>query len=170
VLDGGAGDDDLAGGAAPDTISSGDGDDLIHAGGGADTVDAGAGDDVIAADSGEDHIAAGAGDDTVYINDGTAVGSVDCGPGFDVIVVNHYMYSGGASNESSRLRGEIRDCEWTVGVVPAYDPSVGLTNGRGTIDCGPGNDTVFTGHKRPRLHGCEHVVNQYKITRRGTHR
>jgi hypothetical protein len=29
---------------------------------------------------------------------------------------------------------------------------------------------VFTGNKRPRLHGCEHVVNQYKIRRRGTHR
>jgi hypothetical protein len=43
-----------------------------------------------------------------------------------------------------------------------------LTNGRGTIDCGRGWDTVFTGHKRPHLRGCENVVNRFTAKRRGT--
>ena len=51
------------------------------------------------------------GDDTVYVNNGTAVESVDCGPGADTI----YVTTAGraASRTPRRLRGgDIRDCEY----------------------------------------------------------
>jgi hypothetical protein len=66
-----------------------------------------------------------------------------------------------------RLRGNGAN---TVDAGSGSDIVHALTNGRGTIYCGPGNDTVFTGAKPPRMHGCERVVNQYKVQRRGTHR
>ena len=126
VLDGGPGNDVLAGEASPDSITGGDGDDLVHGGGGGDTINAGPGNDVVYADSGPDRIEARDGDDTVYVNNGTAVAGVDCGPGNDTIVINPYDGPGGISNAQDLRTGQIRNCERVIEAPPVADPTVGI--------------------------------------------
>jgi hypothetical protein len=37
---------------------------------------------------------------------------------------------------------------------------------RGVIDCGPGYDVVYTGHRKPRARNCEKLVNRWTAARR----
>ena len=39
---------------------------------------------------------------------------------------------------------------------------------RGTVDCGPGYDIVYTGHRKPRTRNCEKLVNRWTAARRAT--
>jgi Ca2+-binding RTX toxin-like protein len=156
-LDGGSGNDILAGEAAPDIITSGDGDDLVHGGGAADTIDTGNGNDVIYSDSGSDDITAGEGDDTVYVNNGTGSGKVDCGPGHDAIVINPYEMRGGVSNAQDLREGRIRNCERVIEAEPVDDPSKGvkaiIADHGGARTGGVLNDNLLGGRGSDRLDG-----------------
>src|SRR5215204_7431470 len=127
TIDGGDGEDQLDGGAAPDTVNGGPGNDVIHGGSGADSISAGPGDDQLYSDSGPDRIDAGDGNDTVWVNNGTAVEEVDCGPGDDTIYINPYNRKGGISNAADIRRGKIRDCEHVVEQEKIHDPTKGIT-------------------------------------------
>jgi Ca2+-binding RTX toxin-like protein len=72
LLDAGAGDDTVVGGASADTIASRDGDDSVTGGGGIDHVYLGVGDDVFgwASGDGSDHVAGKAGFDTLDFEGG----------------------------------------------------------------------------------------------------
>jgi hypothetical protein len=39
---------------------------------------------------------------------------------------------------------------------------------RGVIDCGPGYDVVYTGHRKPRTRNCEKLVNRWTTARHAT--
>src|SRR5215211_3326830 len=114
LLDGGAGDELLDGGTGNDTLIG----DFGH-----DDVRGGEGDDNIYSDSGPDVIDAGPGNDTVFVNNGTAVRSVDCGDGDDTVNINPYGKPGGISNAQAVRRGQIRNCEHIVEAERVVDPT-----------------------------------------------
>jgi len=124
------GNDVLDGGPAPDRVFGGDGD--VHG------------------DSGGDRIAAGAGDDVVYGNNGTAVRSVDCGPGDDTIALNPYDAPGGVSNAQALRRHRIVGCGHVIEAPAVLDPSVGtkaMASSAGETLQGTGrNDNLMGGH------------------------
>lgn len=107
----------------------------------------------------------GGGRDTIYGGRGTNL--IDGGAGDDYLQGGAYdnTIRGGDGDDEIRLRGKGLD---HVYAGAGNDIVHALTNGRGSIDCGRGYDSVFTGRKRPRLRGCENVVNRYKTRRRGT--
>src|SRR3954462_2201805 len=142
-LDGAPGDDNLDGGAAPDQISGGDGNDTIHGGTGADDIAGGTGNDTLWADSGPDRIDGGEGDDAIYVNNGTAVEFVDCGPGNDTIFINPYDAPGGISNAKDVREGRIVNCEQVVEQATAEDPTKGVSK-----DSESRNGVTFTGTER----------------------
>ena len=61
------------------------------------------------------------------MNNGTAVESVDCGPGDDTIYINPYDKKGGVSNAQAIREGRIRNCEHVVESEAAEDPTKGVT-------------------------------------------
>ncbi len=75
TMEGGSGDDTLAGGTGSDTLSGEAGDDVLYGQSGNDTLDGGAGDDILMG---------GSGDDTLTAGDGTDI--LDGGTGDDVAV------------------------------------------------------------------------------------
>ena len=95
----------------------------------------------------------------MWVNNGTAVETVDCGPGDDTIYINPYNRKGGISNAADIRRGNIRDCEHVVEQEKIHDPTKGITRDansrqggtlRGTerndnLLGGPGPDTLL-GH------------------------
>ena len=121
------GNDFIDGGAAGDDIDAGPGDDIVHGGTGSDDIRGGVGNDQIHSTSSGDNIDAGAGDDFVYVNNGTAVKTVDCGPGYDTLHINPIDMRGGFSNRRSIRRGEIKanTCENILEVPPPHDPDQG---------------------------------------------
>jgi Ca2+-binding RTX toxin-like protein len=64
VLAGGGGDDLIEGDANDDQMAGGNGNDILDGGAGADDLDGGAGDDVVVGARGVDHLVGGAGADT----------------------------------------------------------------------------------------------------------
>src|SRR5829696_1015225 len=158
TIDGGDGEDQLDGGAAPDTVNGGAGNDVIHGGSGADTINAGPGDDIVYSDSGPDRIDAGDGNDTVYANNGTAVETVDCGRGEDTIYINPYDRKGGISNAQALRGGRIRNCEHVIEQEPVHDATKGVTrdaNSRhgGTLHGTERNDNLLGGPGYDHLFG-----------------
>ncbi|HEX8087089.1 MAG TPA: hypothetical protein VF529_22615 [Solirubrobacteraceae bacterium] len=86
----GPGDDEAAGGAGADELYGGPGNDVLLPGLGADRADGGDGDDLIRDERGDadrDVLIAGEGDDVVRALNGAADG-VECGPGYDVAIVD----------------------------------------------------------------------------------
>jgi Ca2+-binding RTX toxin-like protein len=82
---------------------------------------------VVYADSGADDISAGDGDDIVYVNNGTAVDWVDCGPGNDTLVLNPYDQPAGVSNAQALRAGAFEGCENVIEAAPVPDAATGIT-------------------------------------------
>jgi Ca2+-binding RTX toxin-like protein len=153
--------------------SGGERDDNLLGGRGSDRLDGAGGDDVIWGDrhmaegghGATDVLLGGAGRDTIYGGRGT--NRIDGGPGDDYLQGGAFsnIIRGGAGDDEIRLRGRGAN---RVYAGAGNDVVHALTNGRGAIDCGRGYDTVFTGHKRPSLRGCENVVNRFTAKRRTT--
>ncbi len=87
TLNGGDGDDALAGSNAGDILNGGEGNDLLSGLGGADTLNGGGGNDEIWGGAGNDTINGGAGDDTIlYVSDNGS-DTVDGGADTDTLIV-----------------------------------------------------------------------------------
>src|SRR5439155_21046636 len=97
--------------------------------------------------------------DVVYVNNGTAVESVDCGAGNDTIVVNPYRQPGGVSNSQALRQGRIRDCERVIAASPVADPTRGirwLAGDSGSTRWGSErDDTLLGGRGSDQLSGGE---------------
>ena len=87
------GDDNLAGGAAAETISAGAGNDIVHGNGGNDVILGGSGNDVLYGGSGDDTITGGAGDDTLYGGDRNDTYVYNIGDGNDRIYAKYDTYA-----------------------------------------------------------------------------
>ncbi|MDX6665342.1 MAG: hypothetical protein QOG68_1548, partial [Solirubrobacteraceae bacterium] len=123
---GGPGNDVLDGGNAIDRVHGGPGDDLIHGGTAHDYLWGDGGDDVIYSDGQGDDIRAGSGDDIVYTNNGTAMGTVDCGAGNDTLVVTPKSEPGGYWPAKRMRLGQIKSCEHIVVSHVYSDPAKGI--------------------------------------------
>jgi hemolysin type calcium-binding protein len=122
VLHLGPGNDEAAAGAGDDSMFGGPGNDVLLPGLGADRVDGGEGDDLIRDERGDvdaDVLTAGPGDDVVRAVDGAA-DSVECGPGYDVAIVD----PGDATTECERVevarRARIAARALRTGLHPAF--------------------------------------------------
>jgi Ca2+-binding RTX toxin-like protein len=90
----------------------------------------------------------------VYVNNGTAVKTVDCGPGYDTLHINPIDMRGGFSNRRSIRRGEIKadTCENILEVPPPHDPTKGkkkLTPDRGGRAKGTDRNDNLLGSRGP---------------------
>jgi Ca2+-binding RTX toxin-like protein len=90
----------------------------------------------------------------VYVNNGTAVKTVDCGPGNDTLHINPQNMRGGFSNQRSIRRGEIKaeTCESILEVPPPVDPTKGktkLTKDRGGRATGTERNDNLLGSRGP---------------------
>ena len=88
LLQGGEGNDDLAGYASDDRLSGGAGNDQLNAGAGNDWLDGGAGNDTLYGDTGNDTLVGNAGNDSLHGGDGSDVYRFERGWGQDT-VSNH---------------------------------------------------------------------------------
>ncbi|WP_413102903.1 calcium-binding protein [Streptomyces sp. Inha503] len=84
IVDGGAGDDELHGGAGAQILRADDGDDTVVGGAGEDEMYGGKGDDELRGDEGDDRMWGNSGDDKLYGGPGTD--EISGGPGSNVIV------------------------------------------------------------------------------------
>jgi Ca2+-binding RTX toxin-like protein len=93
----------------------------------------------------------------VYVNNGTAVATVDCGPGNDSVVINPYTSPGGISNAQAVRRGEIRNCESIVEAHAVKDPTVGrrelASDAGATVHGTERNDNLLGGRGSDTLIG-----------------
>jgi len=89
ILTGGSNNDDLAGGAAADTITGGAGNDNLEGGGGNDTIKGGDGNDTLTAGTGTVTLEGGAGNDTLVLGTThTSSDSYDGGAGTDTATLD----------------------------------------------------------------------------------
>lgn len=154
---GGPGNDVLDSGEALDKVRGGAGDDLIHGGSGHDLLWGGSGDDVIYPDLQGDEVWGGPGDDIVYGNNGSALGTIDCGPGNDTLVVNFLDEDGGYSARRRIREGGVDSCERIIYARSPVDPTVGIrytAPESGGVKSGTErNDNLNGGHGSDRLYG-----------------
>lgn len=103
VINGGNGNDTIDGAGGNDTIEGGNGNDVISGGGGTDTINGGNGNDSINGGDGNDSIEGGNGNDR--IDGGSGNDSIDGGTGNDTVIggAGDDALSGGAGND--RLEG-----------------------------------------------------------------
>jgi Ca2+-binding RTX toxin-like protein len=164
VLTGGAGNDTLVGGDAGERIDGGPGNDRVAGLGGDDTIDGGDGADRLSGDSDDQNATPGGGDDVVrggpgddrLTGDGhdaaSAVGHdvLDGGPGTDTVYDDWYRFDGSAGDEDpppvvslngqadDGRPGERDDVEAVERVDTGYQPAQGTA---GTYAGGDGADT-----------------------------
>ena len=142
--------------------------DNLLGGRGSDRLDGGDGDDVLWGDRhlpdggfrAVDVLIGGAGRDTIYGGRGT--NRIDGGASDDYLQGGAFRNTirGGDGNDEIRLRGRRRN---SVFAGRGNDVVHALTNQQRPDQLRRGYDTVFIGHKRPALRGCETVVNRYKL-------
>ena len=126
TITGDAGDDSIEAGGAGDRAHGGAGNDTINGGGGIDTITGGEGDDVLNPGTGPDAIDAGPGDDVVQQNNHQKIGSVDCGPGQDTIILTPPRQPGGYSHSVALKDGRVVGCESVVYADSVVDPTLGV--------------------------------------------
>ena len=131
LINGNAGSDNISGGDGNDTINGGTGNDTINAGDGNNSVDGGSGNNTITSGIGNDTITSGNGNDTINAGDGNNL--VDGGDGNNNITsgTGNDTISSGAGNDSISSG--------------AGNDSVDAGAGDDVVDGGAGNDTIFGG-------------------------
>jgi len=112
-IDGGSGEDVLAGMGGADQLDGGKHDDLIFGGAGDDELDGESGDDIIFGGSGNDEISGGSGDDFLIGGDGND--DIDGGSGNDVIFAGsgYDKVDGGSGTDVMVLSGAREDYLFT---------------------------------------------------------
>jgi RTX calcium-binding nonapeptide repeat (4 copies) len=88
TIDGGNGNDNLAGGSGDDTLVGGNGDDILNGGAGTDTLQGGNGKDTINGNRGNDSEFGGNGDDTFVWNPGEGSDTIEGQNGTDELLFN----------------------------------------------------------------------------------
>ena len=140
LINGNAGSDNISGGDGNDTINGGTGNDTINAGDGNNLVDGGSGSDTITSGTGNDTINGGTGNDTINAGDGNNL--VDGGSGNNTItsgIGNDTITSGNGNDTINAGDGN--------NLVDGGDGNNNITSGTGndTITSGTGNDTISSG-------------------------
>ena len=147
ALAGGDGADQINGGGGTDTLTGGDGADLIHGGDDADLLSGDAGDDHLVGDRGADVHFGGPGDDVLVWNNGDGSDQVSGDQGFDRLEVNGSATAGdmfqldpnGAAAQFQRTNL----VPFTIDLVspgPTADPNGGVES---VSVNGAGGDDVF---------------------------
>lgn len=159
IVNGGGGDDYIAGGDGPDTLNGDAGIDQIYGGNGADTIHGGADDDdlygendddTIYGDAGNDYIDGGAGNDTLRGGDGDdgLYGRAGDNIGFGDAGDDEYIDGGGNDTFHG---GEGDDLLESAGGIDVFNgdagddylrPSTLSTNNTMAASGGTGNDTI----------------------------
>jgi Ca2+-binding RTX toxin-like protein len=149
VIDGGAGDDWIHGGAGNDTITDLIGDNRVRAGQGNDVITLGDGDNRVWTDGGDDSITAGNGDNELHVGHGVNVVLVGDGNnriwtdgGIDQINAgdgDNEIHAGGEADTIFVGDGDNRI--WTSG----DRDFVQTGDGDNEIHAGQGDDTIVTG-------------------------
>ena len=119
----GPGNDGGRGGGGADEISGGPGDDILLAGLGADDVDGGEGDDHIRDERGDaDHdvLVGGPGHDVIRAAN-AAGDEVDCGPGWDVVIVDSADTLSGCDDVRMARRPNVTARTVRMGARPAFE-------------------------------------------------
>ena len=105
-----------------------------------------------------DEVWAGPGDDIVYGNNGSALGPIDCGPGFDTLVINHLERRRRLLGAPAHPRGRRRRLRADhPRPSPVNDPTRGIrytAPESGGVKTGTErNDHMNGGHGSDRLYG-----------------
>ena len=179
VIDGGAGNDSLWGGAGADDLTSGLGDDRLYGGSGADTLRAGDGNDIAAGGSGDDvlldfgqgaRLSGNSGNDTIVFEGGSATGILSGGHGVDLLQIGLWDLWQGVSlsfrdssqvqtlSTGTRITGFERvDLEGTSGddhlEGGSYSDTIYGSDGDDTILGGQGDDHLQGGWGENTLRG-----------------
>jgi len=136
ILNGNAGQDDLAGAGSGDTLNGNAGNDLLRGQGGADTLNGGTGDDTMQGGAGNDR----------YIVDtaGDIVDEVaDTGGGTDTVVTSLPSYSLVANGTT--VIGTVENLTYDNGAAADVDFTGSGNASSNVITGGAGNDTLSTG-------------------------
>jgi Ca2+-binding RTX toxin-like protein len=160
-VDGGAGDDTVAGSDGPDLVLGGEGNDVLSGGGGSDRI---------VGDRGTDTMNGGAGDDTLVWNNGDGTDVVNGDAGRDDVEVNGAPAAGDAftvqpngarirfdranlvpfsidigSSETMHANGLGGDDSITVGEVGSYEVTAAGGSGNDTLTGGDSPETMLGG-------------------------
>ncbi len=143
--------DNLLGGRGSDRLEGLDGDDVIW--GDRHETDGGLG--------ATDTLVGGPGRDTIY--GGRGFNRIDGGFGDDFLQggAHRNRILGGEGDDEIRIRGRGQNTVF-AGAGNDIVQAVGM---RGIVDCGPGYDVVYTGHRKPRTRNCEKLVNRWTAAR-----
>ncbi len=140
MLDGGAGNDVIYGGAAGDTLSGGAGDDVLIGLGGANQLSGGSGGDTYIIESGVDVLneAADGGFDTVF---STAVGTTTLSAHFEQLIIYEAATGGVGNSEDNQLFANSASSGVTLDGAGGADHILGSSFDDRVIG-GEGDDTV----------------------------
>ena len=147
-MDGGTGNDTLAGDAGNDTLLGGDGNDSLDGGADNDALDGGTGNDTLLGGLGNDTLLGGDGGDSLFGGDGTD--SLDGGTGNDTLDggTGNDTLLGGLGNDTL-LGGDGGDSLFGGDGIDSLDGGTGDD----TLDGGAGNDSLSGGSGNDSLSG-----------------
>ena len=166
VLAGGAGEDDLSGSAGDDQLTGGLDADFLVGSAGVDTIDCGDDDDSVFAGPGADRQSGGAGDDTFY-EDVAAEGGDGIAGGAGRDRVDYYsravaikvtldnVANDGAASEADNVRADVEDVVGGAGddVLNANSTAANVVGAGNELSGGLGADTISAGAGEDVLSG-----------------